>query len=39
MQVSYDLPAGEYALLDFNQDLKTGRPDTLEGMYAVVTLR
>jgi len=39
MQVSYDLPAGEYALLDFNQDMKTGRPDTLEGMYAVVTLR
>jgi len=39
MQLSYDLPAGEYALLDFNHNLKTGRPDTLEGMYAVVTLR
>jgi hypothetical protein len=39
MQLSYDLPAGEYAILDFNHDLKTGRPDTLEGMYAIVTLR
>lgn len=39
MQLTYDLPAGEYAVLDFNQDPKTGRPDTLEGMYAVVTLR
>jgi hypothetical protein len=39
MQLSYDLPAGEYAVLDFNQDMRTGRPDTLEGMYAVVTLR
>jgi hypothetical protein len=38
MQLTYDLPAGEYAILDFNHDLKTGRPDTLEGMYAVVTL-
>jgi hypothetical protein len=39
MQLTYDLPAGEYAVLDFNHDLKTGRPDTLEGLYAVVTLR
>jgi hypothetical protein len=39
MQLTYDLPKGEYAILDFNQDLKTGRPDTLEGMYAIVTLR
>jgi hypothetical protein len=39
MQLTYDLPAGEYAILDFNHDMKTGRPDTLEGMYAVVTLR
>jgi hypothetical protein len=38
MQLTYDLPAGEYAILDFNHDSKTGRPDTLEGMYAVVTL-
>jgi hypothetical protein len=39
MQLTYDLPAGEYAILDLNHDMKTGRPDTLEGMYAVVTLR
>ncbi|MGH2932936.1 MAG: hypothetical protein ACRDL2_00260 [Gaiellaceae bacterium] len=39
MQLTYHLPAGEYALLDFNHDMKTGRPDTLEGVYAVVTLR
>lgn len=39
MQLTYDLPAGTYALVDFDHDLKTGRPDTLEGMYAVVTLR
>jgi hypothetical protein len=38
MQLMYDLPAGEYAILDFNHDVKTGRPDTLEGM-SVVTLR
>jgi hypothetical protein len=38
MQLTYDLPAGEYAILDFNHDLKTGRADTLEGLYAVVTL-
>jgi uncharacterized membrane protein SirB2 len=39
MQLTYDLPEGEYAILDFNHDMTTGRPDTLEGMYAVVTLR
>lgn len=39
MQLTYDLPAGEYAILDFNHDMKTGRADTLEGLYAVVTLR
>ncbi len=39
MQLSYDLPAGEYAMLDFNRDMKTGRAETLEGMYAVVTLQ
>jgi len=38
LQLTYDLPAGEYAVLDFNHDLKTGRADTLEGLYAVVTL-
>jgi hypothetical protein len=39
MQLTYNLPAGTYALLDFDHDLKTGRPDTLEGMYTIVTLR
>lgn len=39
MQLTYDLPAGTYAVLDFNQDMKTGTPDTLEGMYAIATLR
>jgi hypothetical protein len=39
MQLTYNLPAGAYAILDFNQDMKTGTPDTLEGMFAIVTLR
>lgn len=39
MQLTYDLPAGTYALLDFDHDLNTGRPNTLEGMYAIVTVR
>jgi hypothetical protein len=39
MQLTYNLPAGEYAILDFNHDMKTGRPDTLEGMYTIVTLQ
>jgi hypothetical protein len=39
MQLAYGLPAGTYALLDFDHDMKTGRPDTLDGMYAIVTLR
>ena len=39
MQLTYRLPAGTYAALDFDQDMHTGRPETLEGMVAVVTLR
>jgi hypothetical protein len=39
MQLTYNLPAGQYAILDFDQDMKTGHPDTLEGMYEVVRLR
>ena len=39
MQLTYNLPAGRYAILDFNHDMKTGTPDTLEGMYAIATLR
>lgn len=38
MQLSYKLPAGEYALVDFGQDPKTGRPEALDGVYAVGTL-
>lgn len=39
MQLSYRLPAGTYAAIDFDQDMRTGRPEALEGMAAVVTLR
>lgn len=38
-QFSYRLPAGEYAVLSFQPDSRTGKPQALEGMYAVVTLR
>jgi hypothetical protein len=39
MQLTYKLPAGEYALIDFDRDMATGRPQALEGMYAITTLR
>jgi hypothetical protein len=39
MQLSYRLPAGTYAAIDLDQDMRTGRPESLEGMIAVVTLR
>jgi hypothetical protein len=39
MQLAYTLPAGEYALIDFDHDMTTGRPQALEGMYAITTLR
>jgi len=39
MQLIYRLPAGEYALIDLNHDMTSGRPEALEGMYAIVTLR
>lgn len=39
MQLTYRLPAGEYALIDLNRDMKSGRPEALEGMYATITLR
>lgn len=39
MDLTYRLPAGEYALIDLNQDMTSGRPEALEGMYAIVTLR
>lgn len=39
MQLSYRLPAGTYVAIDFDQDARNGRPQALEGMVAVVTLR
>jgi hypothetical protein len=39
MQLSYELPPGEYALIDFDQNMTNGRPEALEGMYAIATLR
>jgi hypothetical protein len=38
MQFTYTLPSGTYALIDFNDDMTTGRPEALEGMYAIATL-
>lgn len=39
MQFTYTLQLGTYALIDFNQNMTTGRPEALEGMYAIATLR
>jgi hypothetical protein len=39
MQLTYKLPPGEYALIDLDHDMTTGRPQALEGMYAITTLR
>lgn len=39
MQLTYRLPAGTYAAVDLDQDMRTGRPETLAGLVAVVTLR
>jgi hypothetical protein len=39
MQLTYKLPPGEYALIDFDQNMANGRPEALEGMYATATLR
>jgi hypothetical protein len=38
-QLSYGLPAGTYAVLSFQPDSHTGKPQTLDGLYTVVTLR
>jgi hypothetical protein len=35
----YRLPAGAYALLSLQPDSRTGKPQTADGMYTVVTLR
>lgn len=39
MQLGYRLPAGTYVAIDFDHDMRTGHPEALEGMIAVVTLR
>lgn len=39
MELTYRLPTGEYALIDLNHDMTSGRPEALEGMYAIVTFR
>jgi len=39
MQLTYRLPAGTYAAIDLDRDMRTGRPEALAGMVAVVTLR
>lgn len=37
--LSYRIPAGDYAVLCFQPDTRNGKPQTLDGMYTVVTLR
>lgn len=39
MERTYRLPAGAYAAVDVDQDIRTGRPEALEGLVAIVTLR
>jgi hypothetical protein len=39
IQFRYKLPAGTYALLCFQPDTRTGKPQALEGMYGIATLR
>jgi hypothetical protein len=39
MRLTSKLPAGEYAVIDFNRNITNGRPEALEGMYAIATLR
>jgi hypothetical protein len=38
IELTYSLPPGEYALLCFQPDSRTGKPQALEGMYGVATL-
>jgi hypothetical protein len=38
MQLTYRLPEGTYAAIDLDRDMRTGRPEALAGMLAVVTL-
>ena len=39
IQVTFHLPAGTYAAIDFDQDMRNGRPDSVEGFATVLTLR
>jgi hypothetical protein len=39
IQFSYAVPAGTYALIGWQQDTTTGKPQALEGMYAVARFR
>lgn len=39
IQFSYSVPAGRYALIGWQQDSETGRPQALEGMYTVADFR
>lgn len=39
IQFGYSVPTGTYALIGWQQDLKTGKPQALEGMYGVVRFR
>lgn len=38
-QIAFRLPPGTYAAIDFDQDMRTGKPDALEGFATVLTLR
>lgn len=39
MELTYSLPPGEYALLTYATDSRNGKPQVLEGMYGITTLR
>jgi hypothetical protein len=39
IQFGYSVPAGTYALIGWQQDSTTGKPQALEGMYDVVRFR
>jgi hypothetical protein len=39
IRFTYSVPAGTYALISWQEDARTGKPQALEGMYAVAKLR
>jgi hypothetical protein len=39
LQLTYSLRPGAYALMTFSPDVRTGRSQALEGMYAIAALR